>query len=176
MTITKHFMRKNCGCYSQDKLASCSFMKLDIITLQSIAESEIPIKDKYWFFCTKIATKEENKQIAIAVAEMVLPIYESRYPNDKRPHEAIEAAKQYIAGHITREQMIEKRRAAYTAPYAYDAYSATAAAYSAAAAAYSAAYSAAYYAYDAYTTAAYDIQHQLSDYIINFAKRKDLQP
>lgn len=123
-TFTHEFMQDNCGCYSEEpgKLESCSFMSSDPVTLVAILDSEIPLKDKYWFVCKKLATKEQNQQIAITVSEMVLPIWEAKHPDDKRPHEAIEAAKQYIAGHISIGLLIEKRQAAaYAAAYAADA-------------------------------------------------------
>lgn len=115
-TFTKKFMEDKCGCYDNNQLHKCSFMQLKTITLNSIINSEIPLKDKYWFVCRKVATKEQNQQIAIDVAEIVLPIYEKRYPEDKKPREAIEAAKQYLAGHISLDALIKKRRA-----YAADA-------------------------------------------------------
>lgn len=116
--FTKQFMKDNCGCYDENNyrlLMECSFMQHDSITLKSILNSEIPLKDKYWFVCKKLATKEQNQQIAIMVAEIVLPIYEKRYPYNKAPREAIEAAKQYIAGHISLKELWEKRKNAYAA-------------------------------------------------------------
>jgi hypothetical protein len=37
-----------------------------------------------------------KKELALKCAELVLPIFEKRFPNDKRPHKAIKAAKNYI--------------------------------------------------------------------------------
>lgn len=152
-SFTKQFMYENCGCYNPEQLNACSFMQVEgQVTLKSIIESEIPLKDKYWFVCQKIATKEENQQIAITVAEMVLPIFEEKYPSDKRPREAIEAAKMYIAGHISIETLLNKRyAAAYSAAAkaTVDSAKAAADAYSAAAAAYAARWSAAAAAADA---------------------------
>jgi hypothetical protein len=179
--LTKDFMKNNCGCYDPGDLASCSFMGNEIITLESILTSEIPLMDKYWFVCKKLATKEQNQQIAIAVAEIVLPIYESKYPNDFSVRECIEAIKLFISGHISLEELRSKRAAA-DAAYAAAAYAAAAAAaYDAAyaaAAAYAAVAAAAYDAYDAaaaaaaYDAAAADAKYnqQLLDYLINFCK------
>jgi hypothetical protein len=177
-TFTRQFMYDNCGCYSKSELEACSFMKGEVVSLMDIVNSEIPIKDKYWFVCKKVATKEQNQRIAIDVAEMVLPIYEKRYPDDKRSREAIEAARQYLAGHIAIEQLIEKKMAAYAAAYtaaaaAYAAY--TAAAYAAAYAADAAyaayaAYAAAYAADAAYAAAAAEIKAQLQQYLITFCE------
>src|ERR1700744_4644627 len=118
--FTKKYMLNNCGCYTKQRLLSCSFMVQEDITLESILKSEIPVRDKYWFVCKKLTTKEQNKQIAIAVAELVLPLFDRRYPEDKRPREAIEAAKAFIAGHISLDELIIKGR------YAANAYAAAA--------------------------------------------------
>ena len=166
-TFTKEFMANNCGCYSLDELNACSFMNQDEITLQSIFESEIPLKDKYWFFCKKVATKDQNKKIAIDLAEMVLPIWEKRYPHDKRPHDAIQTAKQYLAGHISMNELITKRRsaaadAAYAAAYAAT-YAAANAAYYAADAAAAASYATAAADAASYATAAADAAYYAAD-------------
>ncbi|MES2428301.1 MAG: hypothetical protein V4560_15075, partial [Bacteroidota bacterium] len=145
--FTKQFMADNCGCYKPQQLADCSFMQSDPVRLESILNSEIPLKDKFWFVCKKLATKGQNQQIAIGVAEIVLEIYESKYPDNTAPREAIQADKDYLAGTgITLEQLKQARRnAAAAAAYA----AAAAAAYAAAAAAYAAAAAAAAYAADA---------------------------
>lgn len=175
-TFTKQFMQENCGCYKQinGKLDACSFMQKETISLSDIVNSEIPLKDKYWFVCKKLATKEENQQIAIKVAEIVLPLYEKKYPDNKAPREAIEAANKFIGGHISLNVLIEKRRAADAdADADAAAYAAAAAAY-AAATAYAAAYAAAT-ADDAATAAAADaayaaataeIKQQLFEYLV----------
>ena len=111
-TFTHDFMKQNCGCYSEEQLMSCSFMKFEIVTLKSIIESEIRLKDKYWFICRKLATKEQNQKIAIDLAEIVLPIYEKRDPNNKAPREAIEAAKDFLAGRINVDILLKKRKSA----------------------------------------------------------------
>jgi hypothetical protein len=168
-SFTKDFMRENCGCYSIAELEACSFMKNDEISLQSILQSEIPLKDKFWFLCYKLATKEENQEMAIRVAEIVLPIYERIYPDNKTPREAIEAAKQYIRGNISLDELAEKRRAVYyTADYA--ALAAYYAAKAATMASYAAAYAAAYDA--AIRVADYDakIKQQLEDYLLTFVE------
>lgn len=125
--FTKEWMRNNKGCYSLEQLNDCDFMKYDEpITLDMILESSIRLKDKYWFACKKLATKEQNQLIAIGVAEIVLEIYEKEYPNNKAPREAIQAAKDYLAGTIGLDVLRTKRAAAADAAYAaYAAYAAT---------------------------------------------------
>jgi hypothetical protein len=202
--FTKEYMLLNRGCYSKEQLLSCSFMKRQMtvnevkinypnhalqeiplitnenITLESIINSEISLKDKYWFVCNILASKEQNQQIAIGVAEIVLEIYENKYPNSKAPREAIQAAKDYLKGIINLDELNVKKSAAYasaaaayaTAAYYAAAAAATAADYAAAAAtaadyAAAAAVSAAYYAADAAKKLFKDI---LLQFLIDFTK------
>ena len=57
---------------------------------------------------------------AVYAAEQVIDIYEKKYPNDKRPREAIEAAKKCI-----KSPTAKNKKDAYAAAYA-DAYAADA--------------------------------------------------
>ncbi len=95
---------------------------------------------------TKNISKSQSVEIAITCAEHVILIYEKKYPNNKAPRNAINAAKKWL----------KDAYAAYAAAYAadaaaaYAAAAADAAAYAAdAAAAYAAAADAAAYAADA---------------------------
>src|SRR3990167_7344763 len=98
-TFTKQFMHENRGCYSEQQLNECDFMKFDEpITLDMILISSISLKDKYWFVCKKLLRKEQNQQLAIGVAEIVLEIYETKYPKNAAPRKAIQAAKDYLSG------------------------------------------------------------------------------
>ncbi|MDD5007283.1 MAG: hypothetical protein PHC68_02635 [Syntrophorhabdaceae bacterium] len=51
-------------------------------------------------------TKEDSVRLAICAAELVIGIYEKQHPDDKRPREAIESAKKWLA------EPSEKNRAA----------------------------------------------------------------
>jgi hypothetical protein len=180
------FMHENKGCYSREQLDGCSFMKGGAVTLVRILESEIALRDKYWFICKKLATIAENQAIAIRVAEIVLPMYEARYPDVKAPRECIEAAKAFLLGTITVDELLKKKRAAAAAAYAADfaaaaayaadfaaaaAYAAdfaAAAAYAAYAAADFAAYAAAAAAYAAAAAAYAAIKTELHNYLLTF--------
>jgi len=66
-------------------------------------------------------TTLEKKWFAIGCAEVVLSIYEAKYPDNKAPREAIEAAKDYLNDKCTIEFLKEKRSAAaYAAAAAAD--------------------------------------------------------
>lgn len=82
----------------------------------------------WWLRRTKRLNKPDAVRIAVACAERVLNLYESRHPGDDRPRKAIEAARAWNA-----HPSEETRQAAYAAAAA--AYAAAAAAYAAAAAA-----------------------------------------
>ena len=84
-------------------------------------------------------------RLAIFAAESVLKVFERKHPDDKRPQQAIEAAKAWLDGKGT-------ARAAYAAADA--AADSAYAAYAAARAAYAAAYAAADSAYAAYASRA----------------------
>ena len=108
---SKKFMQENCGCYSIDHMESIFFKNgNEYITSEDILNSSIPIKDKFWFFCNKAnVEKIENKKMAIKIAELVLPIFEKRYTDKDAPRQAINAAKQYLSGHLSLEELNEKR-------------------------------------------------------------------
>ena len=146
-TFTKKYIAENKGCYSIDKVNTLSFYTKEEITIEEISESEISLKDKFWFLVKKCELTTLQKQLlAISVAESVLPIYEAKYPGNYAPREAIQAAKDYLAGSITIDILRTKRAATdstYAATDAAAAATATADAYSAYSA-YSATYAAIY--------------------------------
>jgi hypothetical protein len=96
-----------------------------------------------WLIC-RLMNKKQAVQYAIFAAEQVIDIYEGKYPNDKRPRNAIEAAKAYLKNPSKKT----KADAVYAAVYAADAAD-TAYAYD------DAVYAAAYAAYAAADTTAY---------------------
>lgn len=106
-----------------------NFNHAEPISLLHIVESN-GLNDALWALR---ATQEEGadrvaKELAIEFAEKALPIFEDRYPDDKRLREAINAARFFLAGDITREQLFEARYAAEAAEAAaYAAYAAEAA-------------------------------------------------
>jgi hypothetical protein len=156
--FTKAEMLSLKGCYSEKELNKCNFMKLEEITIESILDSEIPLKDKSWFIRNSIGiTDLEKINFAIGCALVVLPIYENKYPNNDAPRKAIEAAQKYLNNEMSLDDLKQYRKksvdaadaASATAYAAYAAYAATATA------AYAIAYSVAYSAYAFNTAYAY---------------------
>jgi len=102
-------------------------------------------------------TKEDSVSLAIYAAELVIGIFESKYPDDKRPREAIEAAKAWL-----KDPSDKNRSAARSA-----AWSAAESAWSAAESAWSAARSAARSAWSAAESAAYkDIMDKCHAFVL----------
>jgi len=102
------------------------------IPLDVIVESN-GIKDAIWALrCTSEDSTAISRLFAVDCAEHVLPIFEAKYPDDKRVRGCIETTRRYLAGKAT----------LYAANAAYDgndAYAAENAAHAAANAAHAAA-------------------------------------
>ncbi len=112
------------------------------------------ISDALW--CLRSLPEEYHGSImhlAADYADRVLPLFEEKYPDDKRPREAIKAIRDFLDGKIDKVQLRKASRvAAAAAAYA----AADASAYAAAAA-----YAAAYDAYAAARCAEQKIQGEL---------------
>ena len=71
------------------------------------------VQDMLW--CLRTTKQDSRKiasQLAIEFANQALPIFEARMPNDQRPRKAIQAARDFNAGKITKEELMASRRAA----------------------------------------------------------------
>ena len=140
---------------------------------------------------TKDYTREQNFKLAIYSAELVLPIFEKKYPKDNRPRKAIEAAKKCLESNSVENKELsyaayaeayEAVLAAYTAYYVAGAAVAASIAAAASYAAYAEAYEAvlaayAYYVADAADAAVVyaspsDITQKIMDYAIKLAEEK----
>ena len=134
------------------------------INLLTVLESN-GVADMIWILRAALGqdSKRIASQLAIEFAATTLPLFEKRRPNDERPRKAIQAARDYLDGKISLEELRSCRSHADAADADAAAYAAYAAAYAAAddAAAYAAAYAAAddaaaYAAYAAAYAAAAD--------------------
>ena len=78
--------------------------------------------DAYW--CSRALPEEYDNEVRLLlvdVAERVLPIYEARYPDCKKPRQAIEAARAFARGEISKEELAAARAAAEAAASAAEA-------------------------------------------------------
>lgn len=122
-------------------------------------------------------SKLQVVQIAIFVAELVIHIFEAKYPTDERPRKAIEAAKKCLE--TPSDETYSASANAAASAYAAAAYYTNGSAYVSAAASYAAAYSAnaaacsadnaniyaTATAYEATKASRNDIRKKISDYI-----------
>ena len=160
-TFTKQEILSSRGCYERERVLKLPFIESKRITLKNLFDG-LPIKDFIWFLVRKCdLTLKQKKQFALHCAKQVLPIYEKRYPEDKRVRECIEATEGYILGTVSIDELREARSAAAAAydaatAAAVDAYDAATAVYAAAAAAADAYAAADVAAADVAAAAAYD--------------------
>ncbi len=99
MLVTLNFLQKQKACNSgvvkfQEVFGKQAELK-DVIQYaikQNIIEL---LQYANWLIVWKM-NHEQRIQYAIFAAEQVIGIYEDKYPNDKRPREAIKAAKKYL--------------------------------------------------------------------------------
>ena len=99
------------------------------LSMRYILET-LNVQDFLWGTRTLPDHKDVWVSLACDFAEHALPIFEKKYPKDKRPRDCITATRKFIVGEITREELNKRRRAA-----AADTAGAAGAAYAAAAAA-----------------------------------------
>ena len=151
MKVTKEFLKQKKACIEGYNWFYKNCLELELQE-QITKTAEFRYDWANWLMVKLMKNHLQKLQYAIFAAEQVLPIFEEKYPKNKRAREAIEATKKVLENNTE-----ENRRAAYTAAYAaypadaafaaYAADDADAAAYAAA----NAAYAAAYAADDAYT-------------------------
>jgi len=149
MKLTEQWLKEKSACSEGVKW----FLKQKETDAVKVLKKLIKEKQLLWANWTivRVMNYKQRVQYAVFAAEQVIGIYEKKYPDDKRPRQAIEAAKKCIENPSK-----ENKKAAYAA-YADATYAAAYATYADAtyaAAAYAAAYAA--YAYAAYAAAAAD--------------------
>ena len=82
-----------CSSYTEDRIKKL-FGRLKTLSVKQILDLDIPHNDKLWAVLrVEFFTKNELVLIACDFAEEVLPIFESAYPTDDRPRNAIAAAR-----------------------------------------------------------------------------------
>ena len=117
--FTKEFMLNNLiDHYSNENIIRLYFKDgNENINSDIILDSLIPIKDKYWFFCHNVFDEKQNQEIAIKLAQIVLPIYEAKYPENTALRDAISTVRLFLNFHplITLDQLIIKEKKALKA-------------------------------------------------------------
>ena len=139
MKLTEQWLREKSACSEGVEW----FLKQKEIDVVKVLKKLIKEKKLPWANWTivRVMNYKQRVQYAVFAAEQVIGIFEKEYPDDKRPRQAIEAAKKCIENPSK-----ENKKAAADAYAAADA-AASAAAAAAHAAAAAAAAAAAYAAY-----------------------------
>jgi hypothetical protein len=147
-TITQDWLKENGAC---KEAADDWHNEKNHGTIETL--NRLIKKNPEWanWLIVRVMTKKQYIAYAVYAAEQVIELYEKKYPEDKRPRQAIKAAKLCLKNNSTKNKNDAAAYAAYAAAYAaYEAaYAAAYAAYAAADAAAYAAYEAAYAAADA---------------------------
>jgi hypothetical protein len=94
MIITKEWLEEQKACASGIK-RFLNQDKTDSIEVLNTLISEDELADAVWLML-KLMDRRQKIKCAIFAAEQVLHIFDSRYPDDKRPRLAIEAAKKVL--------------------------------------------------------------------------------
>ena len=103
--FTKQSILDDRGCYSPEQVEKLSFINKDNISIHDIINSEIKLNDKFWFVKNKTnLTLDNKKQLTLILAEVVLEIYNKKYPDDKRVANCIQGIKDFNANIISREE------------------------------------------------------------------------
>jgi hypothetical protein len=115
------------------------------LTALEILDLKVPGKDRLWAVLrNEFFTDAELRELACDYAESVIGFYESKFPGDDRPRNAIRVARRFARGDATRDELSDALSDAWSAAdaalsAANDAWSAADAAWSAADSALSAA-------------------------------------
>jgi hypothetical protein len=144
---------------SEKVIQAMGYVNMEILAKVQVKGKVLKSDDKWCAQKMKIVKawkwkKEDSVALSIFAAELCIDAFEKEYPNDKRPRNAIEAAKAYLKNPCKETQDAARSAAsaasaAWSAEYAarsaeYAARSAASAAWSAARSAASAAWSAAW--------------------------------
>ncbi|MGL5711444.1 MAG: hypothetical protein ACRCX2_00365 [Paraclostridium sp.] len=100
-TFTKAYILARRSCYSREQVLALSFINKEIITIDDILYSEIPLKDKCWFTlgnypCDKLTWKKAM----LKLGWLILPIFEKEKPSDIRPRVLIDSVEAYFGGNV----------------------------------------------------------------------------
>ena len=154
MKLTIDWLKEKSACREGIKWFSHSSQNAPLVVLNLLI-SEDRLQWANWLIC-RLMDKPSQVRYAIFAAECVLHLFEKKYPDDKRPRKAIEAAKNWLENPGDKTKAAAAADADAVADAAADDAADAAAAYTAyVAAAYAAAaYAAAYAADDAAAAAA----------------------
>ena len=105
ITIEQVLSWKPCGDHSREELLKISGGRTSLTPLEILA-LDIPVDHRFWVLLREeIIPEKELHLLACEFAVAVLPIWEKAYPEDKRPRQAIEAKRKWVAGEIDDDEL-----------------------------------------------------------------------
>jgi len=149
VTIDQIMEQKPCEEYPRERVEEL-FSGREELTAMEVLDLEIPFLDRLWVFveCGLLSGKD-LRLFACDCAESVLPLFERKHPDDRRPREAISVARRYAMGEATKEELSAAYAAAWSTAHATWSSARSAAWYAAWSAAWSARSAARYAAWSA---------------------------
>lgn len=104
MKITKAWLRKQGACYSELELAEV-FGKIRSFTPLEVADLKIPVKDRIWVLLHEdIIPSDTLHELCCKFAERRIRDYDA--PEKLRQSKAIKAKRDWLAGKISKEEMM----------------------------------------------------------------------
>ena len=106
MTVDDVLALHPCGRYDRDALKKL-FGRRERATLEQIIGcKKVPAEDRLWAALKGPWLDDRQRRLfACDCAERVLPIWEKKYPGDKRPRQTIEVARRFARGEATNEEL-----------------------------------------------------------------------
>lgn len=99
-SVKRSEFTKGFDLYSETWINDPEFIQSDPITLKSILKSKILFRKKYQIVSKWFLTFMENTQVSLVMNEMLLPIFEKKYPENKSSRLMIETTKKFLNNEI----------------------------------------------------------------------------
>jgi hypothetical protein len=148
-------------CHSREHILELAGGRTEMTVLDILRLDAFTADDRLWLTLREdILGRAIYVEAGCRCAEHVLPIYESKYPGDDRPRNAIETRRRYEQGTVTQDELDAAGAAARAAAWAAEAAAWTAAWAATWAATWAAARAAAWAAEAAAWTAAWAAERQ----------------
>ncbi len=108
--IIQNYIIKNQNYITKENLMLICSLNMNTITVSLILKSQLSLKAKFYFICTRYATYETKKLIALSCAEIMLNLY-APFTSKQTLIESIQAAREFLNG-VTTIEILRDRRAA----------------------------------------------------------------
>ncbi len=123
LILTKQKLIEWEHCYSAEdfeRVTDVIFAKSASVSVREFLELDLKIfnnpEDLFWVILrTELVPEKLLHEVAIYCAEKVLPLFETEYPGDMRPRDAIETMKRRLRGEASDAEFAEAREAAWDA-------------------------------------------------------------